>query len=100
MEIFKRGGETLEPALFQEGAEAQFDPGPVAQGRMPVAAEAERLGDVVALLIFAAKGIDRRIAGAIDMLDEIAEAFASADGAAYRDEGATKESTRPDRPLA
>ena len=78
MQILERGGETLEAALLEKGAQAELDARAVAQRTMPGAVLAEFLRHPVAVLVFAAEPVDGPVVdGRIrNFGDEIAHAVA------------------------
>ena len=76
MQIFERGREALEAAVFQKGAHAQFKPRAIEQRFVPSAGLAQFRRDRVALLIFTCEGLDLGVGDRIHLGHEIADAIA------------------------
>ena len=76
MEVFEGRREGLEPAVFEEGAQAQLDSGGVAKRRALVPAGLQRIGYVVVLVVFAQKRIGIGIDNSVDRFDQVADSIA------------------------
>ena len=76
VQVFESGGEALEAAGFEKGAESEFNACAVAERRMARAAFAQRRGDAVELFVLGAELGDGRFVDGVDVLDEIADAIA------------------------
>jgi hypothetical protein len=76
VQIFERGGEALEAAVFQKGAQAQFEPRAIAERFVPGASLAQFGRDRVAVLVFVRQRLDLGVGDRVHLGHEIADSIA------------------------